>query len=395
LVHKIFFIDRYLYYAKQIFNAIKNSSDSYQNIKIDFIGQDKKNLHWLSNQEIVDARRIWTHNHYVRRIFNIINQEKPSLVHFSFQPKTFGSLKSAVKFPVLLLLLKLTQTKILITLHDLGLQKDKRWEIVEDVPIIIPRCILKQMIKTFFKMICDLSDHVVVDNKHSKDALNEFVGVRIDKISIIYFGFSKKQEQVSSSKKMKLMQRFGGKKIILCFGIISPRKGHITAIKAMKKIIDKLPEYVLVITGKTNVEFKRYEKELHELVNLLNLNDRVIFTGFLDDEEVEILFEIAEIVLYDYKPMSSISNAISFAIQQGKATVISNIDTFKEIVDKDQAIFVEPNDEDLLAESIVKIAKNEVIKSQLENNIKKIGEKYTWNELGQRYLTLYKKLIKI
>jgi len=392
MTKKIFYIDRYVYFSKKIFESITDILSNRKNFEITFLGSDDKDLHWLSNQKIINAKKVWTKGHFVRRIYNCVQKEKPDIIHFSFQLRTFGTYKSALKFPILLLLLKKTKSKVIITLHDLAIyKKDGHWKIVEDAPNKIPLSILQFLLKNFFKTICKLCDGIIVDNEFSKSGLVQFYGINEKKIQVIHFGFSDESKPMNLEIKEKLTKQFDGKKIILCFGMISPRKGHIIAIKAIKQISDELPNHILVISGKANWEFKSYENKLHKMVKSLGLENKVHFTGYISENDIDILFDLAEMVLFVYRPMSSISTAISYAIQHRKPSIVTNIDTFREILGNDSAIFIEPDNEQELADAILSLSKNLERKKSLQNQIKNVSERFTWKKAGEKHLVFYEK----
>jgi len=394
MAKKIFYADRFVRYSAIIFECLQQIVSRNKDYEIIFLGPDDKNIHFLSNQQISNARKVWTPGHYVRKIYKYIKNQKPDLIHFSFEFRTFGSFKSAIRFPLLLFLISRTKTKIVVTFHNiLVIKKKSEWEIVEDLPFKIPKFLLIILVRIFIKTICKFSNEIVVTTHANKAGLVEFYGVNKEKIEVIPEGFSPVEKSFNLQKKEKFLQKFDDKKIILCFGVITPRKGLVNIIKAFKKINEKLPNHILVIAGRTNPEFEYYENMLHQLSKNLNLERKIFFTGYIDNEEVEVLFDMAEITLYVYCPSLAGTGALSYAIQHGKPTIVSKTDTFKEVLGNNEALFVDPDDEKQLADTILELATNKNLRSQLQQKIKAVVDRRSWNEVAHEQLNLYKKIL--
>lgn len=71
------------------------------------------------------------------------------------------------------------------------------------------------------------------------------------------------------------------KPYFLCANRISPEKRVEVTIEAFASVADKLPNYRLMIVGKS--ENKAYEKQLAELVSSISCGDRIEFHDFCDD----------------------------------------------------------------------------------------------------------------
>lgn len=394
MAKKIFYADRFVRYSAIIFECLQQIVSRNKDYEIIFLGPDDKNIHFLSNQQISNAKKVWTPGHYVRKIYKYIKNHKPDLIHFSFELRTFGTVKSAIRFPLLLYLISRTRTKIVVTLHNILIFKKKsEWTVVEDLHFKIPKFLLINLVRLFIKTICKFSNEIVVTTHANKVGLAEFYGVNIKKIKVIPEGFSTEEKPINLQKKEKFLKQFNNKKIILAFGVITPRKGLVNIINAFRKINEGLPNHILVIGGRTNPDFNFYENMLHQLSKNLNLDKKIFFTGFVDNDEVEILFDVAEITLYVYHPSPAGTGALSYAIQHGKPAIVSKTDTFKEVLGENEALFVDPDDEKQLADTILELATNKNLRSQLQQKIKAIVDRRSWNEVAHDHLNLYEKIL--
>ncbi|MDE2591134.1 MAG: glycosyltransferase, partial [Patescibacteria group bacterium] len=309
-----------------------------KNYEIIFVGPNEKDSDdWMSNHYVDGAKRIWYYGHYVRKLYSYVRNEKPSIVHISFEWRMFGPLTASLKFPFLLLLLRFgTRAKIMMDFRSPMISKeDSQWKIMDDIiPMKIPRFILEAFMKIFVRSVCGLCHKVVVDAGGNKLGMIEFYGINAEKIEVNKLLLPKKPMVDNFDKSKKYHEQFKNKKIILCFGVISKRKSYDLIIKAFNAISDKLPDHVLVFAGLTTEDAKPYENMLHEMIEKFGLNSKAFFTGYVDDEEAHILFEMAEIALYIYRPYPESSGALFFAIHHYTPSVVTNSETFTQVLQK-------------------------------------------------------------
>jgi len=100
---------------------------------------------------------------------------------------------------------------------------------------------------------------------------------------------------------------------------------------------------------------------------------------------------MAQMALYVYQLSAAGSGALHFAAQHSIPVIVSKTDTFTEILKEDQAIFIEPDNEDQLGVAILKLASDEKLRNYLQHGIKKISSR-TWRNVAEDYLTLYEEI---
>jgi len=393
---KIFFADRLMSHSLTTVNCMEKLVLEKEKCRFYFIGPDKKFPYEASDISVKNFKIGWTKNHFVRSLYKLIRNEKPDLVHFTLDPRTFGKITSTLKLPFLLFLVRRRNTKVVITLRSFGVYKlNSKWLIPDYVPYKIPKSVIKIFFKFFIKSISYFCDKVVVETSEGKNALLDFYNLRENKVELIHFlGMPINFKQLNSQKKDKLQKKFLNKEIILCFGFISSRKGQMFAIQSFAKIASKIPNHVLVIAGKPSDGFEWYYKELQKEVKALHLEDRIIFSGFLDEEDIEVLFEMAEIALFVYKQFSSSPSTIVYAIKHKIPCIVSNLSCFVEVLGDRGALYVDPENFDDLSNAILKLATEPSLVNELKQQAKGLAKKYTWEEVALNHLKLYSKLLE-
>ena len=393
---KIFFIDGLSNIsAAQTFLFLQKIISDKKDFELFFISSKNDEAKWPYTQKPHNLIRIWDSVSYVRNLFSFLKNNKPSVIHFFFELRTFGTLKSAIKFPFLLILLKIINTKIILTMYNPFIfRKENSWQVIDNIPFNIPTFIMKVLIHLYVKSICGSSHKIIVENNIVKSGLVEYFDITSDKITVINNAVPQDKRVILTTTREKYHDKFSNKKIILCFGVISPRKGQSNAIKAFKIIKDKLPNHILVIGGRRTPEFQLYEKSLLNTIAELNLQKKVFYLGEIDEDEVNVLFEISDIALFPYHPAIYGSGAFSFALQYEKPSIVTSIDTFKEILGDHGGVFVDPNDDDQLAEAIFKLSTDFKLREEIMGNMKAISKSRSCDTVASKHFEIYQQILK-
>lgn len=392
---KIFFVDAYDPLANFLFNGLQNILINKKNVELYFIGPIEKNNFYDGIKNKQSIKQVWNFNHFVRKIYSFLRKNKPDIIHYNFELRFFSQFRIAIKLPLLVILSYISGTKVFVTFHELYVSKEEKgWGLFEHQEIILPRFIVKLFAKFFIKIIALFSHKVMVFSKVGQDALINFYKIPSNKILQINFAPTGIKNISNLEKKKTMESKFYGKKIILIFGSISPRKNYEIIIESMEIISKIEPNSLLLIAGYTNPYNKSYEKTLQELPKKLNIKNNVSFFGPCDDDEVAILFNLAEVALYLYKPLSYGSASIHNVIQYNTPTIATNYETFKEILGENNAIYVDFNDKEQISNSILKVISNPNFKNELKKRLNLISEKFSWEKNAEKILNEYEKSLE-
>ena len=177
-------------------------------------------------------------------------------------------------------------------------------------------------------------------------------------------------------------------KYILYSGTIEPRKNLINLIAAYDIAAEKI-EQRLVITGKNGWMcedvFRRHDRS--------KFKERIIFTGYLDDDTLRSLFRGADMFVYP-----SFYEGFGFPVVEAQASqipVITSPNSSLLEVGKDSVIYADPTSPEDLACKIIELANNPEQKKRLVTagleNIKRFNWAKTAEEVMEIYLKCFKK----
>lgn len=206
-------------------------------------------------------------------------------------PDVFVSLDMAV--PLLLVAQK--RIKLISTIYDLiPLAMAKEYNFPIDKT-------LEFRTKYFAAAKCN---RILTISNYSKSDIEKYLHVSDHKITVIYGAVSRDFKPFSSSQNQSIRQKYTrGKKYFMVIGDfygIDPRKNYLLTTNSFAQVIKKykdLSDYVLLFVGQSGGTFSEYSKIISE-AEKLSIRDKVIFTGFVSQEELPMVYSGAEAMLY-------------------------------------------------------------------------------------------------
>lgn len=188
----------------------------------------------------------------------------------------------------------------------------------------------------------------------------------------------------ADNPKNSFLQGLNGKRIILFVGPVIQRKGVEYLIKSIPKVLIKTGDdsvFVLVGGGE-------FLNQARQLTTEMQINDHVIFTGRLTEEELVETYRCADLFV-----LPSLSEGVPTTILEamyfGVPVVATDIPGVKDHF-KDVALLVPPKNADRLAETIVKLLDDEELTRRLSKaGAELIKGKYTWDVVAKEYEGIY------
>lgn len=130
---------------------------------------------------------------------------------------------------------------------------------------------------------------VVTPSNYAKKQINFYTQIPLDKMRVIYEG------PKSLKGKSNYLQNNSSKKYILHVGVMNKRKNIPALIYAFKRLKEKgYDDLKLVLAGK--IERKKFSDDYNEIKKAIEdsaLENEVIFTGYISDEELDNLYNNA------------------------------------------------------------------------------------------------------
>lgn len=273
-----------------------------------------------------------------------------------------------------------TEIPTIITIHDL-------------IPYIMPETVgtgyLERFLRDIPNIISNSCGILTVSECSKKDILRFFNFYPEDKIFVTPLAANKLFKPLAKNNcKLYVKHNFGVKDpYILYIGGFSLRKNVLGLIKAFSQVYKDLNKpYKLLLGGRLKDEGEK----LFTFVNENNLQDKVIFCGYLEDEILPILYSGCDAFVYPslyegfgLPPLEAMSC---------KAPVItSNLTSIPEVTG-DNAILINPYNINELEKALVTLLNDETLKKSLSEKGYLKSLEFTWTKTAQNTLDAYRKL---
>ena len=244
--------------------------------------------------------------------------------------------------------------------------------------------------KTMLNFMVSKANKVIAVSQSIKKDLKDALNCPEEKVSVIYSGFDKRFSENQSAQKEKVMQKFGleNKKYILFLGTLEPAKNISRLLEAFKIFKEKGQDYKLVLAGKNGW----LSAEYRQMVKDLEIENDVVFTGYVVGDEIGSLFAGADFFILP-SLYEGFGTTVLEAFASGTPAIVSNVSSIPEIAG-DAAEFVNPLDAQNIADAMLKLAGDENLKQVLRGKGKKQVENFNWEKCARETLEVYKSFEK-
>jgi len=251
--------------------------------------------------------------------------------------------------------------------------------------------------KAVLHEICKMADKIVVMSHKAIEFLMSIYNIPEEKIAFIehgvpdiYFG------QEISKKEFKLEN----KKVLLTFGFIGRNKGIETVINALPGLVEKHPDVLYIILGKTHPNVLRHSGEeyrvfLLRLVKSLRLEKHVLFLNeFIDRQDLFKYLSAADIYITPYLNEAQItSGTLSYAVGVGSAVISTPYWHAEELLAEGRGRFFNFNDSSSLSSILTELLDKPEELNELKRKAYDYGREITWPKTGKKYVMLAEKIL--
>lgn len=267
-----------------------------------------------------------------------------------------------------------------VTIHDL-------------IPYTMPQTVGKGYLERFLRDMPNIikrAKGIITVSEYSKnDILKFFNFIPEERIFVTPLAANSNYKPIDKDICTAYVSKnFNIKKpYILYIGGFSTRKNVKELILAFNKVNKDLKTpHVLVLGG----SIKDEGIKLVKLVEELNLQDSIIFTGFLNDDSLPILYSGAEAFVYP-----SLYEGFGLppleAMSCKTAVITSNLTSIPEVTG-DAAVLINPFDSNDLSTALFKVLNNENFKNELEIKGYEKSLEFSWKRTAELTLNAYNKI---
>jgi len=228
------------------------------------------------------------------------------------------------------------------------------------------------------------ASHIITISEFSKREILDIYKLPENKVTVSYPGYTNIKYQKSNIKNKEIKKKYGIENdYFLYIGTLQPKKNIEGLIKAFGLLNSNLQ---LVIAGKKGWLFE----QIFELVKELKLENKVIFTGFINEEDKPYLITGAKAFVFP-SFYEGFGIPVLESMSLGVPVVTSNQASLPE-VGGEAAIYCDPYDIKSIASAMERVLKlnqkdkDEIIRLGFEQ-----GKKFSWENCARKILDVFEK----
>jgi glycosyltransferase involved in cell wall biosynthesis len=233
---------------------------------------------------------------------------------------------------------------------------------------------------------------VIACSEYMRDEISEFFECPRDKIDVVPNGVETARfDQLAGQDltRFRHMHALPSEQIVFSVGRVVYEKGLQVLVRAMPHVLAEQRSAKVVVAGKG--------PELESLRSLawrLNVGAKILFTGFISDEDRDRLFKIADCAVFPslYEPFGIVALE---AMAARCPVVVTEVGGLKDVVQHaETGVTVYPDDPRSLAWGILHTLKNpKWAADRVEDAYRVVRDEYNWERIARMTADVYRQII--
>ncbi len=249
--------------------------------------------------------------------------------------------------------------------------------------------------------LCDRAERVMVMTDTARRVLIDLDACQATKIRVVPHGapavLARRRAELANGSRPRYVaptpggyERLQERFLLSTFGLLSAGKGIEQMLDAMPALIERHPEALYLIAGRTHPQVARREGEAYRLqlerqVVALGLEDHVDFDDrFLSIDELADLLAVTDVYVTPYRNREQIaSGALTFAIAAGCAVVSTPYWYAEDVLSSGAGRRVPFGDPAALADAVCDFANDPEALETARAEARRIGADLAWSAVGE------------
>jgi len=234
--------------------------------------------------------------------------------------------------------------------------------------------------------------HKIITVSHFlKEGLIERYFVQEDKIQVIYNGVDTERFNPNvDGNSIRKIYKLENCPVVLYLGRLAPYKGVQFLIEAIPEVLRELPEAKFLISGAMRYDIPN----LNKLVKSLKVENSIVFTGYVPDEDVPKLYACCDVFCYP-SLWEGFGLTPAEAQSCGKPVVAFNTCAVPEVVkNKHTGLLVEPRNVEAIAKALVSLLQNKELRFRMGLEAReRVLQLFSWDKAAEQTLQIYHEVL--
>jgi glycosyltransferase involved in cell wall biosynthesis len=242
----------------------------------------------------------------------------------------------------------------------------------------------------FIRADVRFADKVIFDSHSSLTDCTTRLGAPRGTSAVIHLGKSEAfRADLAASEIQRVRRKYGlDAEFVLFVGTIEPRKNLSRLVSAFATVCGRHPGLLLAIAGMKGWMYD----DLMQMVKELDLESRVIFTGFVPEEEKPFLIAAAKVFAYP-SLYEGFGIPVLEALACGIPTVTSNVSSLPEVAG-DAALTIDPYSVAELSSALENLISDDLLRERLTREAVRQAAKFNWTNTAVMTREAYEDVLK-
>jgi glycosyltransferase involved in cell wall biosynthesis len=270
-----------------------------------------------------------------------------------------------------------------VTVHDL-------------IPLILPAYRGSPLVRLYTRLVAAAArkaEAIVTVSQASERDIVRYLHIPPDRIHVTYEAAGEAFQPVEDEAQLAAIRRKYAlpKRYLLYLGGFDQRKNLSTLLRAFALLVNRQSQARLVIAGQLSRRDSPLFPDPRRLVRELRVEERVIFTGWVAEEDKPALLSGAVAFVFP-SLYEGFGLPAAEALACGTPVLASNRSSLPEVVGEG-GVLVEPTDVQALAEAMEMPLIDDALRAELRQRALAQAAKFSWKQAALETLAVYRKVV--
>lgn len=231
---------------------------------------------------------------------------------------------------------------------------------------------------------------VVTLTEFTRRDLHERLGVDLAKIDLVYSGVEPADDAMELARLPEVLERYGlvQQRYFLYPAITYPHKNHLVLLDALAQMPEAKKDIQLVLTGGA----AQMEQRVHEEAVRLGVVGRVVRTGRIPREDLDVLYRGAAALLFPSR-FEGFGLPVLEAMVRGCAVIASDVTSLPEVIG-DAGVLVDPQRAKDWSAAMVHVVRDDSHRKDLSALGRARASEFSWHEAAAALERVYRDVLE-
>jgi glycosyltransferase involved in cell wall biosynthesis len=216
----------------------------------------------------------------------------------------------------------------------------------------------------------------------------EFESRGLERVFVVPMGVPEPLPAADAGTAFRDRYVLHGKRVLTLFGYVTPNKGYAMVLDNLATLP---PDVVFVIAGGARRPIEEpCVADVKRHIAKAGVQDRVIVTGYLSDEDVAAAMQATDLALVPHTQATN-SYSVTLPVSHGRPTLASDLACFREMASRGDCLeLFETGDKSDFRRKLLALLDDPARRRQLAANAAQYARQFTWGHVAATTRNIYR-----